>query len=70
MGPGPEQLANTQQRRLKQDTETLEATGTPTAGKSSSDGDFLSVRSHRHACRRSQQLTCHVSSRILIGHFK
>ena len=59
----------TQERRLKQNTETLEATGTPiaTAGQSSSDGDLLSLRSHRHACRRSQQLTCHVSLRI--GHF-
>ncbi len=54
----------TQQRRLRQDTETLEATGTPTAAQSSSDGDLLSLRSHRHACRRSQQLTCKDRSQI------
>ncbi len=36
------------------DTDTLEATGTPAAGQSSSDGDLLSLRSHRHACRRLQ----------------
>ena len=36
----------------------MEATGTPTAGQRNSGGDLLSLRSHRHACRRSdsQQL--------------
>ncbi len=59
------QLASYTQRRHStdwdswryRDTETLEATGTPAAGQSSSDGDLLSLRSHRHACRRLQQFT-------------
>ena len=39
-------------------TETLDATETLEAtGQSSSDGDLLSLRSHRHACRRLQQFT-------------
>ncbi len=37
----------TQQRRLKQDTETLEATGTPTAGQNST-ASHTSLKSHRH----------------------
>ncbi len=38
-------------------TETIEATGTPAAGQSSSDGGLLSLRLHQHAYsnRRLQQ---------------
>ncbi len=42
--------------RLRQGTETLEATGTPTAAQSSSDGDLLSLRSH------SSYLLCFMNS--------
>ena len=44
--------------RLRQGTETLEATGTPTAAQSSSDGDLLSLRSH------SSYLLCFINSRV------
>ncbi len=58
----------TQQRRLSQDTETLKATNTPTAGQSSSDGDILSLRSHRPACM--QEVTAaYLLCFIRIGHF-
>ncbi len=37
---------------LGEDTETLEATGMPAVGQSSSDGDLLSLRLHQHAYRQ------------------
>ena len=51
-------LACNKGARLRQDTETLEATGTPTAAQSSSDGDLLSLRSH------SSYLLCFMNSRV------
>ncbi len=39
-------LCNAMNNELREDTETIETTGTPEEGHGSSDGDRLSLRSH------------------------